>query len=594
MKTLIRYLFITATLIATQTEHLALSAIELQPHQKLPVQYLNDHPQQKGLLLFHSLGSGKTYAALDYTERNPGKKVVILLPEFLKSNWVTQMKSFGVKNPSRYEMISLNETEKLLQHNLSNTIVIVDEVHKLIQKIRMSNTHTSEQLIAVYTKIKTADKLLLLTGTPIFVDTSDIAYIANLFVDDDRYPIDPIKFRTEFMRIKPVTSLVRGHMTESKLLMVSMPFLVTLTAVVTLGTSLPWAVPLLAVAGSAVIPVTNEVFPANQVVFREFDTNKWKDFSEKFVSYYHVTLAEDPNYPSKETFEKKVIYNDLQSNFFLNFVDEDLSLNELRTLLSDETAGYTDSYLRFHSARLQKQLLATTFSGLEIGNLDFKKQDQLVESPKFLQVLDTIKKTPGQVAIYSNFFVNGIQKFASFLNRNGMKDQYLILTPSQTVETQMGIIAQYNQAEKRILLIHPEITEGISLNGTEQFHILEPINNAALLEQVVGRAIRYRSHAHLPKDRQSVKVYLWESDVQYSQAGIPTSAGLLKREHWQRKYSEINPSMWSKGILEIDANYFLKDETPDSRIKRYRSAVQKDVESFQHLLEDHSIEKAKN
>jgi hypothetical protein len=586
--------FILSLFVFTQIAHSAQSTtvpIELQPHQKLPVQYLAEHPEQKGLLLFHSLGSGKTYIALEFTEKSPNQKVVILLPEFLKSNWLTQMKSFGVKDLSRYELVSLQESEKLLTRDLSKTIVIVDEVHKLVQKIRQTTGKVSEKYIDVYAKVKTANRLLLLTGTPIFVDTSDIAYIANLLVEDEPYPVDPLKFRTEFMSVKPVTSLVRGHVTESKLMMVGVPFLVTLGAVVTLGTALPWAVPLVALAGSAVIPITNEVFPANQVVFREFDTDKWKNFSEKYISYYHVKLAENENYPTKVVLEKKVLYNDSQSNFFLNFVDEDLSTDQLKTMLAEEEVSYSSSYMKFHSSKLQSQLLASTVSGLEIGNLDFKTPNQgLIESPKFLEILKTIQQSPGQVAVYSNYFVNGIQRFAAFLDRSGLKDQYFLLSPEQSVDQQMKIVDQYNKAEKRILLIHPEITEGISLVGTEQFHILEPIQNAPLLEQIIGRAIRFRSHLHLPPERRVVHAYLWESAIEYSKSAMPTSAGLLRRSHWQRKYSEVNPSMWSKGIIEIDSNYFLKNETPDERVKRTKSAIEKDLKSFQQLLEDHSIE----
>ncbi|MEO5969163.1 MAG: helicase-related protein [Bdellovibrionia bacterium] len=592
MQNWIRYCVVLFAFIFIISARQTFAAIEMQPHQKLPVSYLLNHPEQKGLLLYHSLGSGKTYVALEYAEKDPKKKVIILLPEFLKSNWITQMKSYGIKDSSRYGMISFNESEKILKHDLSQTVVIIDEVHKLIQKIRVGDTKTSERLIAVYQKIKTADKLLLLSGTPIFVDTSDIAYLGNLFESDDRYPIDPIKFRTEFMRVKPVTSLVRGHVTESKLMLLAFPFLVSLTSIVTLGTSLPWAIPLMALSGSAAIPVANEIFPINQVSFREFDASKWKDFAQKYISYYHVKLAEDENYPSKNTFEKKVLYNDFQSNFFLSFVDEDLNLDQLKIMLMEDPTHYMDQYLKIHSSRFQKQLLGNTYSGLEIGNLDFKSSgNEIIEPPKFLEILKTIQASPGQVAVYSNYFANGIKRFASFLDRHGLGDQYALLTPDQSVQAQINVVDQYNKAKKRILLIHPEITEGVSLNGTEQFHVLEPIGNSALLEQVVGRAIRYRSHAHLPKERRNVNVYLWESNVEYSKLGLPTSSGLLRREHWQRKYSEVNPSIWTQGITSIDSTYFLKDETPDQRLKRHKSAVERDVESFKNLLKDFNIDK---
>lgn len=574
-------------------ERSATAAIELQPHQKSSVDYLLSHPEQKGLLLFHSLGSGKTYISLKYTEAFPAKKVVILLPHFLKANWVTQMKSFGVTQTSRYEMVSLDESEKLLKYDLSNTIVVVDEVHKLIQKIRLTSDRTSDTYIRVYEKLKTAHKLLLLTGTPIFVDTSDISFIANLFDENDRYPTDATKFRTQYMKIKPLTSLARGHVTESKLMTLAIPFIATLTAVVTLGTSLPWAIPLVSLAGSAVLPVANEIFPAGQVAFREFDAEKWKEFSGKYVSYFNVKLAENKEYPGKEIKEKKVLYNDQQTDFFLSFIDEDLNQDQLRIMLGEESRNYSSTVLKIHSTRLQRQLLASPWSGCEIGNLDFKAADgTLIEPPKFLRILDMIRSQPGQVVAYSSYWTNGIQRFAAFLDRHGLKDQYVMVTPDQTVEEQTAALEKYNKTEKRILLIHPEITEGISLVGTEQFHILEPIANMALLDQIIGRATRFRSHTHLPPDRQKVTAYLWETALDDAILGLPSATGFIRREHWQKKYSEVSPSMWSKGIIEIDGNYFLKDETPDGRLKRRNSAILRDIENLRSMMDEISVERA--
>jgi superfamily II DNA or RNA helicase len=567
--------------------------VQLQPHQEAPVRYLLEHPSQKGLLLYHSLGSGKTFVALDYAEKNPKNKVVILLPQFLKSNWISQMRSFGVKNPARYKMISLEESDQLLKYDLTETIVIVDEVHKLVQRIRQIDRRQSEKYSNVYDKISSAYKLLLLTGTPLFSDTSDIAYIGNLLLEDQPFPVDVVKFRTEYMRIKPVTSLFRGHVAESKLMYLAFPFFITLGAVVTVGTALPWAIPLVAIGGASLLPYTNEHFPVNEVSFRKFDADQWKQFSDHFVSYYQVKLVESKDYPTREVIEKKIPYNDHQVNFFLSFIDEDLNTDQLKIMLAEDHYRYQDRYLKFHSSKLQKQLLANQSSGREIGNLDFLDENQKrIESPKFLEVYKLIQESSGQVAVYSNYDFNGIQRFAAFLDRQGMAGQYVTLTPEQTVEKQMELVAKYNEGKTRILLIHPEITEGISLIGTEQLHILEPISNAALLDQVIGRTIRYRSHSHLPENRRKVNVYLWESSIDYTDALIfPTSAALIKREHWQRKYAEVNPSMWTKGIVELDQSYFLKNETPDARSKRHNKELEKDLISFKELLENSSIEK---
>ena len=566
--------------------------IELLPHQKSPVKYLMDHPEQKGLLLFHSIGSGKTFIALDYAEKNPDKNVVILLPEFLKSNWISQMKKFGIKNTQRYKLISLDESEQVLSLDLKNTLVIVDEVHKLVQNIRLGEGKTSEHFISLYEKLKTSRKLILLSGTPIFVDTSDISYLANLFMDQDIYPIDPVKFRTEFMDVKPGTSLMRGHATESKLMIATLPFMVTLIGTVTLVTTTPWALPIAALGGGILIPFVNERFPVSQVSFRKFNSDKWKDFASRYISYYNVKLAENEDFPRKKVTEETVHYSDPQVKFFLRFVDENMDPSELRRMLSENKTNYPDFYIHHHSSQLQRKLLLSVGSGREIGNFEFTDESgKLIEAPKFEEILSSIRSNPGQVAIYSNYNQNGIQKLAQFFDRNGMKNDYFLLSPELSVEQQIEVIDKYNRAERRVLLIHPEITEGINLVGTEYFHILEPINNTALLNQIIGRAIRFKSHEHLPKERRLVKVVLWETTVEYSHFGIPTSAGLIRHENWQEKFSEVNPNMWSKGIIELDQNYFLKNETPDARMKRQKSMIENDVESFRGLLDEYSVEK---
>src|SRR5690606_5672070 len=156
---------------------------------------------------------------------------------------------------------------------------------------------------------------------------------------DKDYPVDPIKFKLEYMKIKPVTSLVRGHVTESKVMMLVVPFVVTLSAALTLAASAPLAIPFVALGGSALIPLVNDIFPIHKVAFIEFDTEKWKNFANKYVSYYQVKLGENENYPKKEVIHVPFKYTDEQTDFFLSFIDEDLKLSQLKILLSEEKHG---------------------------------------------------------------------------------------------------------------------------------------------------------------------------------------------------------------------------------------------------------------
>ena len=84
--------------------------ITLLPHQYYPIDYLLKHPKQKGLLINHYLGTGKTFLGLGFAEKMLAKnnglnnhKIILIVPRFLKSNWVTQMRQFGVKDKSKYE-----------------------------------------------------------------------------------------------------------------------------------------------------------------------------------------------------------------------------------------------------------------------------------------------------------------------------------------------------------------------------------------------------------------------------------------------------------------------------------------------------------
>ena len=59
------------------------------------------------------------------------------------------------------------------------------------------------------------------------------------------------------------------------------------------------------------------------------------------------------------------------------------------------------------------------------------------------------------------------------------------------------------------VLIHPDITEGMSLYAVRQMHVLEPIPSAAKYQQVIARAVRDGSHNGVPKADRTVRIYRW-------------------------------------------------------------------------------------
>jgi len=61
----------------------------------------------------------------------------------------------------------------------------------------------------------------------------------------------------------------------------------------------------------------------------------------------------------------------------------------------------------------------------------------------------------------------------------------------------------------RVMMITQSGAEGISLKNVRQVHIMEPYWNSIRTDQVVGRAVRTRSHIDLPPKERHVDVYMY-------------------------------------------------------------------------------------
>ena len=67
-----------------------LFSVDLQKHQGFCVDYLLKNDDQKGLLINHGLGTGKTYLSRLMQKRKKRKKSLFYCLVFLKSNWQIQ------------------------------------------------------------------------------------------------------------------------------------------------------------------------------------------------------------------------------------------------------------------------------------------------------------------------------------------------------------------------------------------------------------------------------------------------------------------------------------------------------------------------
>ena len=112
-----------------------------------------------------------------------------------------------------------------------------------------------------------------------------------------------------------------------------------------------------------------------------------------------------------------------------------------------------------------------------------------------------------KLIFYSEFRNSGVKIFIDLLNKNNIN--YLEITGSTDKKKRQKIVDDFNNQEDdyKILVITKAGGEGLDLKEVRHVILFEPGWNYSSEEQVVGRAVRYKSHANLPKTERNVKVW---------------------------------------------------------------------------------------
>lgn len=174
--------------------------------------------KQHGILLVHSMGSGKTASALAIAE-NMGisNSVLILTPKGLDTSFRKDAAEYHI-DLSRYQFLDYDDLKALLStddseiegrvrdvtETIRNSVVICDESHNLIKILRdtaCSNPYVRNQFIGAF---RMARKVVLLSGTPMTTGWGDFAALVNLAAGVYVAPGDDDRFAAEFSTVGAV------------------------------------------------------------------------------------------------------------------------------------------------------------------------------------------------------------------------------------------------------------------------------------------------------------------------------------------------------------------------------------------------------
>lgn len=110
-----------------------------------------------------------------------------------------------------------------------------------------------------------------------------------------------------------------------------------------------------------------------------------------------------------------------------------------------------------------------------------------------------------KVLLYSAFLNGGLSLIARILDEKNIP--YLQITGSVSAVDRKKIVDIFNNDIITILLISAAGSEGLDLKCVRDVILLEPHFHDVRIEQVIGRAVRYRSHETLPPEERNVTIH---------------------------------------------------------------------------------------
>lgn len=284
----------------------------------------------------------------------------------------------------------------------------------------------------------------------------------------------------------------------------------------------------------------------NQVVRDMKNGAMYRSFSRAFCNFVFPENVVRP-FPSSI----KAMMSEMDT-FDEDVVEQPDNVEEEEEVPTDVKKAYTKA--------LQSALKSLTKEDLTV-NLD-------ILSPKFKRIIEEISSCPGLSLVYSQFRnVEGVGVLSMSLDAHGYselklhkntkgeyelnikesdytKPKYIkftgnkeeskilldifnsefsqlpptILEQLKTMHPDLMSDKNYHGKVIRVLMITQSGAEGISLKNVRHVHVMEPYWNDIRIQQVIGRAIRAKSHIALPQNERNVKVFIYKMKLTTRQA----------------------------------------------------------------------------
>ena len=498
-------------------------------HQKVIARFLSSYTMYNALLLDHEMGTGKScsaFAAIEQVKATSSafKGALILtrgprilmnlmkelayvcttgqyIPDELERNLTDkERKRRLTKLVSGYYKFATFEkfaksiaclSDREIRDTYSNMFICVDEVHNLRIRDEARNYRQIHRLLHV---VKNS-KVILMSGTPMKDEPSEIAAIANLILPLDKQLPTGDEFNKTFLdahgsglkryyTVKPNKKLdfkntVKGYMSYLKAMTSSVK-------VVYKGDTM----------GSL------RFFKVYQSRMSAFQTSEYDKAYRLDVQSKNTDF--DDAIDKEEGVSSGIYSNTRQATLFV-FPDSKYGKD-----------GFDTNFEKIQTKKFLRYRPNRDFASIMGRNNKETLENVKKYSSIYGAIIEGILNNPKKLHFIYNTFVHGsgcivfgkLLEMFGFRHANGTEvdgaRRYAILTGTNvTQQTVERIIRRYNAPDNmngdyiQIIIGSRILTEGITLKNVQEIHVATPHWNYSELAQAIARGIRLESHKDL-------------------------------------------------------------------------------------------------
>ena len=587
----------------------------IKAHQSFLKNFMTKESPYRSLLVYHGVGVGKTCSGVTIAENfrdaygRKDKRIIILSSKNIQIGWkktiytpkkgsnqctgdtftnseattdrdvnklvkqyyeIMAYQSFSnfVKRMIASHIQKFPDEEKAIERincirdYFSNRLLIIDEVHN-IRDEQGSPMRDTVKMIEEVIKYSDNLRLLLLTATPMYNRSTEILWIVNMMLLNDKRDIihkkDVLGSDGEFTdhglqlleeKTRGYISYLRGENPITfplRLYPSQLKKYLKYTKNITSPCIIKQNKPRKNIVGG-------KILSKDELKFLElFGTplqNLQLEVYKQSIKTLKTLITENPSLDIDVRGEMNPILDNIKLTQITDMVypsDKDNLLEKLKNDEIDLDEFYGERGLkncmnkRGNKYSYKKKILDTygqIFRKDKIGNY----------SSKLASIITSIDQTDGIVFIYTNYISSGILPLQFVLEQNGYKKhtgepslhiegqkptpisfdglskdkvsgpfkqaKYMVIdgsTSKKLLQHQLDIInSKENMYGEKIKVVIGTVvaSEGLDFKRLRSVHIMDPWLHLNRIEQTVGRAIRFCSHADLPPEKRNVLIYL--------------------------------------------------------------------------------------